>query len=801
MFNNKPWRRLVKRASEMSWDELWVRMRQEIAKRSDLVLSQNGARWVKDSGNPPLDHGGRFFFAHPDVPSILDLLRQRLPNVVDEIIRQAEQICEHRFDLLGYRGVDYGAQIDWHLDAVHGRRAPQCAWYKVPYLDFNQVGDSKVIWELNRHQHLVTLAKAYRLTGQDRYAQELFEQWYDWQQRNPYPIGINWASSLEVAFRSLSWLWVSHLLQKCPVVPERFPSDLRRALMLNGRHIERFLSTYFSPNTHLLGEAVGLFFIGTLFPACPQAQRWQGQGWQIILQEAQRQVRSDGMHFEHSTYYHTYALDFFLHARVLAGLNGISIPPAFNRTIEKMLEAVCRLGNTGPLPRSGDDDGGRVFDPHRNRSEHMLDPLALGAVLFNRGDFKKVVGNIREETIWLLGVDGASRFDDLRCEQPTPVSFALESSGIHVMSSSGPLAQQLVIDAGPSERGRDGHRHADALSIQLAVDGHPVLVDPGTSAYVGQGCERNWFRGTAGHNTVHVDGLSQAEPGGPFEWHGLPSRNINRWVIGRTFDFFEGSHNGYARLPNPVAHRRSIFYMKPHFWLIRDVLEGAAVHQVGVHWHFAEGALAAIPGGVTFRSKGQTELNLLFTSSHPWSHEICSDWYSPVYGRREPAPLLRCTTEAVLPVELVSFLIPISTAANVGVLKPIAIESESESALVRAYRHSSCDTVDRLFVFSTSPGGWQVGRWSSDARFLFFTTDCGDRPDCFVVCDASYLALGNRLIFAAKKSLRYAEFFNDGDRQRFCCSNAAAVDIAPCLTQQGTFHYHDVLTGSLAARP
>src|SRR5260370_16278714 len=133
MFNNRPWRRLVKRGSEMSWDELWVRMRQEIAKRSDLVLSQNGARWVKDSGNPPLDHGGRFFFAHPDVPSILDLLRQRLPNVVDEIIRQAEQICEHRFDLLGYRGVDYRGQIDWHLDAGHGRLPPPSPRSKVPF--------------------------------------------------------------------------------------------------------------------------------------------------------------------------------------------------------------------------------------------------------------------------------------------------------------------------------------------------------------------------------------------------------------------------------------------------------------------------------------------------------------------------------------------------------------------------------------------------------------------------------------------------------------------------------------------
>src|SRR5438094_560444 len=82
---------------------------------------------------------------------------------------------------------------------------------------------------------------------------------YHWQEQNPYPIGINWASSLEVAFRSLSWLWIANLLNGCDIAAERFSTDLRRALMLNAHHIERFLSTYFSPNTHLLGEGVGLF--------------------------------------------------------------------------------------------------------------------------------------------------------------------------------------------------------------------------------------------------------------------------------------------------------------------------------------------------------------------------------------------------------------------------------------------------------------------------------------------------------------------------------------------------------------
>src|SRR5262249_46748967 len=395
--------------------------------------------------------GGRFLFESAEVPLILDHLRRWLPQVVDEIVQQADQICRHRFDLLGYQGVEYGREIDWHHDAVHAKRAPQRPWYQVRYLDFDEVGDSKVTWELNRHQHLLTLAKAYRLTGRLQYALELFEQWYSWQKQNPYPIGINWASSLEVAFRSLSWLWISHLLGECSVVPARFAADLRRALMLHGRHIERFLSTYFSPNTHLLGEGAGLFFIGTLCQGSAAAQRWQTRGWKILLCEAQRQIRPDGMHFEHSIYYHVYALDFFLHALVLARSNRIPIPAALDKTIETMLEVLCGLGNSGPLPCLGDDDGGRVFDPRRNRLEHMLDPLALGAVLFNRGDFKSVAGGVREETVWLLGTDAAKRFHSLCSDRPAPVSFAFESSGIHVMSSAAPKAQQLVINAGPRE--------------------------------------------------------------------------------------------------------------------------------------------------------------------------------------------------------------------------------------------------------------------------------------------------------------------------------------------------------------
>ena len=154
------------------------------------------------------------FFLAVKLSARAELLRKHLPGEAAEILREADEICGHRFRLLGYENLDYGREIDWHLDPVHGKRAPLDPWFKIPFLDFAAVGDHKVTWELNRHQHLVTLAKAQLLSGErnEKYARELMAQWRSWIKANPYPLGINWASTLEVAFRSLSWIWVDQLL-------------------------------------------------------------------------------------------------------------------------------------------------------------------------------------------------------------------------------------------------------------------------------------------------------------------------------------------------------------------------------------------------------------------------------------------------------------------------------------------------------------------------------------------------------------------------------------------------------------
>ncbi|MGD0359273.1 MAG: alginate lyase family protein [Bryobacteraceae bacterium] len=487
-------------------------------------------------------------------------------------VEQAEKICKHRFDLLGYKDLDYGTPIDWHFDPVHNKRAPRKPWHEIPFLDFDRFGDHKVIWELNRHQHLVTLAQA-------GFRGELIAQWTQWQRENPYPIGINWASTLEVAFRALSWLWVRHVIGD-------FHPDLLAALHLHGWYIERFLSTYFSPNTHLLGEGVALFAIGTTCPQIADAARWQARGWRIVLQQAEAQVRPDGFHFEQSVYYHIYALDFFQFARVLAAKNGIAIPESFDRTIARMSDALAAISQAGRPPNFGDDDGG-----------HVIGGQALAA------------------------------------SGPQSGSLALPSAGIYSMTSQN---SQLFIDAGPQGALTGGHGHADALSIQLIVNGRPTLIDPGTFCYV---CpERDRFRGTAAHNTLQVDGRDQSQPNGPFAWTGMPETTVDHWHTGPSVDLFAGHHNGYY----PVIHQRWVFNLKSKFWLIRDVVRGPLRHQLDIHWHFLD----------------EHDLTILPAAGHNWSSSVESWEWSPVYGKKEPAKVLRFSTETSLPAEFAVLLLP-----------------------------------------------------------------------------------------------------------------------------------------------
>jgi len=761
----------ITRLASMSRAEVVDRIRQYVTARVDVWRYQRGRILAEEFQGKLAKPNGHFFFAPGQVPALCDLLQQRFPTEVREMVARAEQICAHRFDLLGYRDLDYGAEIDWHLDAVHGKRAPQKPWFKVRYLDFEEMGDAKIAWELNRHQHLVILAKTYRLTGENKYAHEIVTQWRHWQAENPYPIGMNWGSSLEVAFRTLSWIWVYFLLGDSPAMTTEVKAEWMRALGLNGRHIETFLSTYSSPNTHLLGEAVALFFIGVLFPGLRHAQRWRQRGWHMVLNAATTQVRRDGFYFERSVYYHVYALDLFLHARTLAMGNEIPVPAEFDQTLARMLEALCLLGRAGVLPTVGDDDGGRLFDPQRNHAEHLIDPLSTGSILFRRGDFKFLAGLPREETLWLLGERGLREFEEVKSSEPSADSSAMRESGFYLMADA-ETGQQLTIDAG---RHGPGHGHADALSLTLVRNGHVWLMDPGTYGYVGGGGERAQYRGTAAHNTLCVDEVDQAENVVPFRWGKPPIVKAGRWVAGQHFTLFSGSHDGYARLAQPVTHQRWVFHRKAQFWLVRDRAIGQGRHQLQVTWRLGP-TLAPVSTKDNVFAEGQDALGLLTAEGHGWSQSAHRGNWSPVYGRAERATVLTFGQETELPSEFVTLLVP-----DAGIRSEIGrLERVLSDTSVSAYRYIR-EGRDHLFIFSNGEGAWSFDKWASDAAFLYCALEQEQEQRLLIACGGSYTDIAGQRVFTSEQCVDYAEVMSSRTKTELFSSDPERVVLVGSL--------------------
>jgi hypothetical protein len=748
------------RLTTMDPHELFDRLRQYVSARTDVLRYRRGPDFPTASQVAGFGPIGNFFFTPAEVPAVCAELKQVFPAQADDIVLRAEKICCHRFDLLGYENLDYGAEIDWHLDVVHGKRAPRKPWFKVKYLDFEEVGDSKITWELNRHQHFVTLAKAYRLTGDDRFAAEIFAQWTHWHQENPYATGINWASSLEVAFRTLSWTWTFFLLQECPLFTPELRRQWQAALSLNGRHIVTYLSTYFSPNTHLLGEALALFFLGTLFPGHRGAARWQRKGWEILQHEAAKQTREDGFYFEQSTYYHVYAVDILLHARILAALNGVPNSREFEQILQRMLNALLLLSRAGVPPSMGDDDGGRLFDPARNRAEHMLDPLATGAILYRRGDFKFLAGDPREETLWLLGAKRLAEFASLPSQAPLATSTALVESGFYRMADA-PSQQQWLIDAGPLGAGSGGHGHADALSVSLVRNGRNLLIDSGTFEYVGISGERSRLRGTGAHNTMQVDGRDQSEGTGPFSWESGPQPKVEQWITGQQFDLFQGSHDGYCRLPSPVIHRRWVVHRKGQFCLVRDLAEGSGPHQLDVAWHIGPTLSSAPPMEYLF-SDDRASLALLVAESNGWSQGVRRDHWSPAYGRKEQLSVVHFSAQAELPAEFATLLIvDEKPQADYG-----RLVRKGESTCVSGYCYSS-PRQEHMFFFAREAGTWALEEWASDASFLWWSFDRERELYSLVLCNGSYAEAGGRRVLSCHKRVGYAEVL----------SSAAKVDL------------------------
>ena len=603
---------------------------------------------------------------------------QHLPACVGDALRMivsADRLCTHRFRLLGYAELSFGDPIDWHLDPISGRRAPLVHWSRVNPLDWQTIGDSKVIWELNRHQWLLQLGQAYRSTRDERFAEAFATAVREWMQANPVGIGINWASSLEVALRLIAWCWALFLFAGSQALTEDLFEEMLRQIEAHAVHVEKYLSYYFSPNTHLTGEALGLFYAGVVCAELERAGRWRTLGARILVKEIGRQVCADGVYFEQSTYYQRYTVDIYLHFLLLAARNRIPVLPIVTERVQLMLDFLLAVrGPDGSMPQIGDSDGGWILPLEPRAADDLRGIFSTAAALFGRSDYAWAAGGPAHETFWLLGEQGLESFDALEPAPPErPPSRLFADGGYGVMRSGWQAdAHHLIFDVGPlgcSHSG--GHGHADLLSVQCSAFGEPYVVDAGTYSYTGELGWRNFFRSTAAHSTALVDGIGQAVPAGPFVWKGRPRARLGRWASTEAFDLADAEHEAYRFLADPVVHRRRVIFVKPRYWILIDDFGGSAEHQVELRFQFAPIAVTADRAEwVRARGHGGQALLIGAFATIPLETRIvegelapAQGWVSAEYGQRRPAPTLIYSAAARLPLRIVTLLWPANNSS------------------------------------------------------------------------------------------------------------------------------------------
>lgn len=531
----------------------------------------------------------------------------------DGLIEEARGVVAHRWPLLGYGVLEFGAEIDWLREPVSGAR-----WSLEYHCDVRLVrgdgSDVRVLWELNRLGQLLTLGRAYAATRDETLAEEFFAQVESWRARNPLGLGPNWSCAMEAALRATNLLAAFELFRRSRALDEARLGRLLSLFDAHGRHVRRNLEySYIATGNHYLSDVAGLLWLGLCLPELEAARAWRTFALRELLRELDAQVLPDGADCEASTGYHRFVTELFLYSFLLCRANGVRVEERHWSRVRSMLEYVrAYLRPDGRAPLVGDTDSGQVLPLVRRDADEHAHLLAVGAAVFRESRFK-LYDEAPPELRRLLGGEGVRAYEELETTGPrAATSRVFEHAGVCVLRA-GDL--YLMLNAsGAGLKGRGAHGHNDALSIEVSACGVNFIRDPGTYVYTADLRARGLFRSTAYHSTVEIDGVEQntTDERTPFQLGDESRPRLLAFDAGRERDTASAEHYGYARLQaGAVTHRRAVTLAREgRCFLVEDVFEGEGEHVFRFVFHAAPGlevrALDASATGV--REGGAVEI-------------------------------------------------------------------------------------------------------------------------------------------------------------------------------------------------
>lgn len=626
----------------------------------------NIADVLADTGTQSIDalcaHLARRPYATYLGPISSDALDALSPGETERLLARAERALTHEVDLLGSGPVPLGAQIDWYRDYKSGGAWAPGFFGRLRYGDPDSGRDVKFPWEVSRLQWLMTAAQAYRLTGDERFAEAIRDVLDQWIVANPFACSINWTCTMEVALRILTWTWFFHMCRDSQAwsndgFRERFLESLYQHGQFTSQHLE------FSDvnGNHYTADAAGLVVCGLFFGGRGRSADWARRGWSILESELPRQVFPDGVDYEASVPYHRLVLELFLLPALFRARAGLEVSAAYRDRLIAMAQFVRSYARPeGTIPYWGDADDARAL-PFGTQplNDHRYLIGIIGAE-WNVRELLDAFAGSRAEVVWTLGPRVAAALCS-RQRSPAVESAAFPGGGCYVMRTE---RDHVFIDCGPiGLAGRGGHGHNDCLAFTAVLDDTELVSDCGAFVYTSSYMERNAFRSTAYHNTPQVDGQEMNRFISPLHlWNmhydALP--DARRWATTEDFDVFVGTHSGYRRLEDPVTPLRTIVLdRRQSRLLIHDRFEGSESHTVTIPLHLAPGIIVRRDEEGCQLVAGEKRFRMSWTGD--WTFEIGQGRVSSRYGHAEPCIRLLWRREGSLDSPLTVALGPTST--------------------------------------------------------------------------------------------------------------------------------------------
>jgi hypothetical protein len=594
----------------------------------------------------------------------LTTLRAAQPGLAAATVAAAEVFLQHRFDLLGSgpfspadpdRPARGGYRpIDWYLDPVRQLRFPRGVPSKEWKLYEMRPGnaDVKYPWELARSHHWVTLAQAWQLSRDARFAREIVDQLDDFVEANPVGMGINWTCTMDVAIRAANWCLAIALALDCAALEESFWRRAYSALYDHAAFIfTNFENKYEVTSNHYLSNVVGLHVLACDFYDLEAGAEWEHWCRDAVETEINVQIHDEGTDFESAVPYHRLVTELFMASARLARLRGQPLSATLEAKLARMVDFTVAITRPdGRMPVIGDADDGRLHifshfgNWDRQDCRHLLAPAAL---LLERGDLLAHADAAAAwEAAW-WGFDPAQAKSDAKPARDGLKLFP--AFGVAVARRGG---HYLAITNGAvGTKGFGNHKHNELLSFEHHCGGVPVIVDPGSYVYTSDFAARNLFRGTAYHNTLTVDGVEQNELNSEWIFRLFEKANPEHlsFVQEGECAHYRGRHSGYTRLESPVVHERDFaFDLRTAELRIEDILHGTGTHDLHWHFHCAPGVVVVAQGAdrLTLKALDGNNLDLVFDSK--LNVAVVDAWYSPSYGVHVPVQAVNLACRAEL---------------------------------------------------------------------------------------------------------------------------------------------------------